>query len=115
MRLAAGSVCDVSINTVRVEGNIVQAIKDIVTSKELAKQYVNLENEKEEITQLEQNIKNNEQILQKQTTKNEKLIDLYFDNHPSKEQLNKKQHELKNITENLQTQLKREIKRSLKH
>lgn len=90
LRLADRSVCDVSINTVRVEGNI-QAIKDIVTSKELAKQYVNLENEKEEITQLEQNIKNNEQILQKQTTKNEKLIDLYLDNHLTKEQLNKKQ------------------------
>ncbi|ASB88384.1 recombinase family protein [Bacillus sonorensis] len=108
LRLADGSVCDVSINTVRIEGNIVQAIKDIVTSKELAKQYVNLENEKEEIIQLEQNIKNNEQTIQKHTTKIEKLIDLYLDNHLTKDQLNKKQIEIKNITENLQSQLKRD-------
>lgn len=91
MSLKDESVCDISINTIRFEDNIMKAIKEILTSEELAKKYIELDFDDSEIKLLEKHIKQNKSKIAKLEAKLDKLLDLYLDSPFSKEKLVEKQ------------------------
>jgi site-specific DNA recombinase len=94
LRLSDETACDISINTVRLEKNIIKAIKDIITNEDLARNYIDLEMDTSEIMLLEKQIKKYDTLLKGLQTKLDKLIDLYLETALSKEILAKKQSEI---------------------
>jgi len=96
-RLADQSVCDISINSVRFDENILNAIKDILTSEELAKQYIDLDNNEKDIDIVKANIKKIDKKIQKQHIKIERLMDLYLDDESfNKGMLDEKKKSIEN-------------------
>jgi site-specific DNA recombinase len=79
LRLSDETACDISINTVRVEKNIIMAIKDIITNEELAKNYIDLEFDSSEVSLLEKQTKNYDEQIKVLQMKLDRLIDLYLD------------------------------------
>ncbi|MEK5106548.1 recombinase family protein [Cytobacillus sp. FSL K6-0129] len=73
-----GESCDISINTVRFDQNIINALKDILTNEELAKKYINIENDELEIKDLKKEIKKIEKELNALKMSLERLLDLYL-------------------------------------
>jgi site-specific DNA recombinase len=96
LRLSDETVCDININTVRVERNIIKAIKDIITNEEMARNYIDLEMDSTEILLLEKQTKKNDSLIRSLQSKLDKLIDLYLESALSKELLAKKQAEIEN-------------------
>lgn len=96
VRMKDQSVCDISINTVRFENNITQAIREILESEETARKYIDLNQDETEIKILEKQLKANESQLSKLQGKLDNLLDLFLDSPFSKEQLTKKQLEIEN-------------------
>ncbi|MFB4164772.1 recombinase family protein [Alteribacillus sp. JSM 102045] len=102
MRINDESVCDISINTVRVDQNIIRAIKDILSDEELAMNYVDLQVDNEEVNELQASLNNITDTLSKNQEKLDKLLDLYLDGTFSKEQLSKRQAVLESEVQQLQ-------------
>jgi site-specific DNA recombinase len=94
LRISDETACGISINTVRVEKNIIMAIKDIITNEDLARNYIDLEMDSSEMTLLEKQTKKYDSLLRGLQTKLDKLIDLYLESTLSKEILAKKQAEI---------------------
>lgn len=94
LKLKDETVCDLSINTVRVEANIIKAIKDILTNKDLAKNYMDISNNKGEIATTKQQLAKSEKAVNVLQAKLDKLLDLFLDGKMKKEVLLKKQTEL---------------------
>jgi site-specific DNA recombinase len=103
------TVCGITINTVRVEKNIIQAIKDIITNEDLAKNYIDLEMDSSEILLLEKQTKKYDALLRTLQTKLDKLIDLYLESALSKELLAKKQAEIENEINTIAIQNKHDM------
>lgn len=101
VRMKDQSVCDISINTIRFENNIMQAIKEILLSEETARKYIDLNQDESEIKILEKQLKANESQLTKQQAKLDNLLDLFLDSPFSKERLTKKQFEIENEIDNI--------------
>lgn len=94
MSLKDESICDISINTIRFEDNILKAIKEILTSEELAKKYIELEFDDIEIKLLEKQVIQNKKKIKKLEEKLDNLLDLYLDGPFSKEKLIEKQEKI---------------------
>lgn len=77
-RLKDGHRCDISINTVRFDTNIIKALKDVLTSEELAKKYINIEYDEQEINQLKENIIKYEKSLTELKGSLDRLLDIYL-------------------------------------
>lgn len=73
-----GEVCEISINTIRFDKSIIKALKDILTSEELAKKYINIEHNEKEISILKADIKNIEKSLNDLKSGQDRLLDLYI-------------------------------------
>lgn len=93
-RMRDNTTCDIAINSIRFEGNIYKVIKDILSSEETAKKYVNLDFDKSEIAQYEEQIKRNEKNIGKLQEKLDNLLDLFLEGEFNKELLMKKQVQL---------------------
>ncbi|MDR7237176.1 recombinase family protein [Neobacillus drentensis] len=94
LKLKDETICDISINTVRIEGNIIKAIKDILTNKDLAKNYMDAGNDKSEINFIQKQLVKNEKTINSMQSKLDKLLDLLLDGRLKKEALIKKQTEI---------------------
>ncbi|MCR1835013.1 recombinase family protein [Oceanobacillus caeni] len=73
-----GEVCDISINTVRFDDNILNALKSILTSEEMAKEYIKIEHDEDEITGLKAKIKNADKTVSELRASLDRLLDLYL-------------------------------------
>ncbi|MFX3616095.1 MAG: recombinase family protein [Sporolactobacillus sp.] len=91
-RLADQSVCDISINTIRCDHNIITAIKEILKSEKSAKNYINLQNNDKEINSLKSKIKLIEKRIGILNQKMDRLMDLYLDGGFDKNQLETKKN-----------------------
>ncbi|MFZ4452044.1 recombinase family protein [Salibacterium aidingense] len=96
MKLNDETVCEISINTVRLDHNIINALKEILMDEELAMNYVNLQVDNEEVNELQASFKNVTESLNSNQEKMDKLLDLYLDGTFSKDQLSKRQESLEN-------------------
>lgn len=83
--------CKVFVNVLRVEKNVKKAIQDILKNEELAKQYLQIDYDPEDIGKLEAEIKQAKKAAKEAQEKLDRLLDLYLDGKFSKEQLDKKQ------------------------
>ncbi|MDP4085097.1 MAG: recombinase family protein [Bacillota bacterium] len=90
LKLKDRSVCDISINTIRFDDKLTLAIKDILKSEEIAKRYINLESNDQEINLLKRSIKAGEKSLKQLQEKRDKLLDLFLDGEFPKNTLNEK-------------------------
>lgn len=95
MRLKDGHRCDISINTVRFDKNVIEALKDVLTSEDLAKKYIDIEYDQQEIDDLKKEIKENEKVMTDLKGSLERLLDLYLSGNLMKETYIKKEKELK--------------------
>jgi DNA invertase Pin-like site-specific DNA recombinase len=96
LKLRDETVCDMSVNTIRFEKNIIQAIKDILSGEELAKKYLDLDYDHNEVELLRKQIANNEKTITSLQNKLDKLLDLFLEGRFSKDSLTKKQTEIEN-------------------
>lgn len=95
-RIKDETVCDISINTKRFESNLIQAIKDILSGEEQAKNYIKLDINKDDIKQLESQIKKLDKTIRDLQGKLDRLLDLYIDGAFKKDDLLKRQTEIEN-------------------
>ncbi|MCT8138591.1 recombinase family protein [Anaerobacillus sp. CMMVII] len=94
MKLKDETTCDISINTKRFEHNLIQAIKDILSGEEQAKNYIKLEVSRDDIKDLESQISNLDKITSDRKEKLDRLLDLYLDGAFKKEVLQQKQKDI---------------------
>jgi DNA invertase Pin-like site-specific DNA recombinase len=96
LKLKDETVCDISINAIRFEKNIIQAIKDILSGEDLAKKYMDLDFDQNEVEQIRKQIETNEKTISSLRSKLDKLLDLYLEGRHSKDILAKKETEIEN-------------------
>ncbi|WP_064091540.1 recombinase family protein [Rossellomorea aquimaris] len=89
------SVCNISINTIRLDDNIIRAVKEILTNEELAKKYIMIDIDEEEIPKLKSQIKKSQKVISQIEEKQDRLLDLYLNGVHSKEKLAEKDEEFK--------------------
>lgn len=95
LRISDQTTCDININSVRFDNNIIKAIKEILASEEQAKKYMELDFDSKEVDLLTKNVRSNEKKISELKLKIDKLIDLYLDSpHMSKLMLSEKQSSL---------------------
>ncbi|MGP9042148.1 recombinase family protein [Cytobacillus kochii] len=109
--------CYVSINMLRVENNLISAIKAIVTGEEMAKKYVQLEYDESDLKKLEEDIKAANISKNDVQGQIDKLLPLYLKGTWSEEQLDKQKSFLENelkvhVRRLKQLQAKKDIIRS---
>ena len=90
------SKCRMSINTMRVEKNLIQALKGVLTSEELAKKYIQLDYDQNDVAQLGQDSKKTNKLKNDVQTQIDKLLPLYLSGDWSKEQLDQQKKLLDN-------------------
>jgi site-specific DNA recombinase len=95
LRLKDRTVCDISINTVRVDDNIIRAIKEILISEELAKTYIKIDIDEDEIPKLKSQLNKSKKVISQKEEKLDRLLDLYLDGNISKEKLAEKEEDIK--------------------
>lgn len=88
--------CHVSINVLRVHDNLLKAIKNILTSEDMAKKYIKLEYSQGDLLQLEKDIKATNKLLSDVQAKIDRLLPLYLEGSWSKDQLDKQKKLLEN-------------------
>ncbi|HFK2719206.1 TPA: hypothetical protein ACG1DY_005060, partial [Escherichia coli] len=93
-RVADGTVCDINFNTVRVDNNILKAMKEMLMGEEMAKKYLNLEINEAEIATIKEKIKESEKTLNKLHESLERLLDLYVLGKFKKEKYLEKEFEI---------------------
>lgn len=88
--------CGLSINTIRIEFNLVRAVKDILASEETAKRYIQFEFSQADIDQLTADIAAANRLLNEVQAKYDNLLDMVLDGGRgfSKEALDAKQASL---------------------
>lgn len=85
-----------SINSIRIEFNFIAALKDILSSEDTAKRYIQFEHGQADIDQLTSDINSTTKLLQATQQKIDMLLDLYLDGGYSKDVLNAKKEVLEN-------------------
>ncbi|WP_332648794.1 recombinase family protein [Lysinibacillus sp. 54212] len=95
-RLTDGSKCTFNINTIRVEQNIIRAVKDIIKGEDFAKAYIQLDHSPEDLQLLESGIKTLTKAKTDTHAKIDRLLPLYLDGSWSKEQLDQQKILLEN-------------------
>lgn len=86
------SNCDTSIWDGRFEENLITAIQNILESEEMAKNYIQLEYNEEEMIRLKKEIKQMKTQKQKLNEKLDKLLELYLDDMFDKKTLQQKKN-----------------------
>lgn len=86
--------CYVSINTLRIENNLIKAIKGILTSEEAAKKYVQLDHDEGDLKKLEQQQKDLKKTISDLNGQLDRLLPLYLEGSWSKDQLDKQKNQL---------------------
>ncbi|MFG6315915.1 recombinase family protein [Bacillus velezensis] len=81
--------CDLSINMIRVEQNIVSAIKNIIKSEELARDHIQMDFDESDAARLRDEVKAAKKSLADAREKVDRLLPLYLDGKFPKEQLDK--------------------------
>lgn len=71
-------VCNLNINTVRFDKNITQALKDVLTSEELARKYINIEYDGQKVNHLKTEIITLEQSISDLKGSLDRLLDIYL-------------------------------------
>lgn len=94
LRIKDGSICDININSVRFDKNIIKALKNILTSEELAKEYINIDHNEDEIAALKNQIKSVEKGLTDFRSSADRLLDLYLSGGLKKDKYMEKEKEL---------------------
>lgn len=94
LRVKDGSICDININSIRFDSNIVKALKNILTSEDLAKEYINIEHNEDEILLLKNKIKSVEKDLTDLRSSTDRLLDLYLSGGLKKDKYMEKEKEL---------------------
>ena len=79
--------CEFTLNTLRVEHNIISAVKSIIKGEEFAKKYIQLEYDPDDLQQMEKEIKQVAKLQTDVRAKIDRLLALYLDGSWSKEQL----------------------------
>ncbi|MDF2911116.1 MAG: resolvase [Sporolactobacillus laevolacticus] len=95
-KISDQSVCDITINTVRCDHNIIQAIKEILTDESLAKKYIGFENNDDELKMLRKKKSKMDNSLLMINQKIDRLMDLYLDGTFDKSKLDSKKKNLEN-------------------
>ncbi len=85
IRYKDGHRCDISINTVRFDANIITALKDVLTSEDLAKKYIDIEYDEQEVNQLKSEIKELEKVISDLKGSIDRLLDIYLSGDLKKE------------------------------
>jgi len=93
-RLKDQSVCDISINTIRIEPNVRKALFDILKGKDYANKYVTLDLHKGELKEIESSLKSIEKNMNSLELRKNRLLDLFLDGSFEKDVLVKKQDEI---------------------
>jgi site-specific DNA recombinase len=96
LRVATREVCDISINTIRIDQNIITALKDILTDEEKARKYIQLDVDDEMLTGLKKEAKALETQIKQIDQKIDRLLDLYLDGAFDKSSLENKKSTLSN-------------------
>lgn len=97
LRIRDGSVCNININTIRVEKNIIEAMKSVLAGEDQAKKYIDLDINSSEVELLEKQVRTQESLIKNLQGKLDKLIDLYLETpNMSKELLANKQTTIEN-------------------
>ncbi|MGG6437424.1 recombinase family protein [Saccharococcus caldoxylosilyticus] len=108
---ADGSVCDININTIRFDKNIMTALKEILSSEEQAKKYINLDIDQNELNTLKKNVKTLNKKISKLQESLDRLLDLYLAGGLKKEKYLEKQKQLESQIEIYKKELdKNELK-----
>ncbi|MYL41784.1 recombinase family protein [Virgibacillus salexigens] len=94
MSIKDGHVCDISINTVRFDSNIIQALKEVLTSEELAKKYIDIEYDEQEINKLKAEIKDHEKTITDLKGSADRLLDIYLSGDLKKDKYVQKEKEI---------------------
>jgi site-specific DNA recombinase len=105
LKVSDRSVCDISINTVRIEGNMSKSIKAILEGEETAKKYIDLETSLEDTSLLENQITMLDKELLNLQSKSDKLLDSYLDGLFTKEKVLEKQSAIESEINSKQNEL----------
>ncbi|MFD2046050.1 recombinase family protein [Ornithinibacillus salinisoli] len=106
------SQCDLSINTVRFDNNIIKALKDVLTSEELAKKYIRIEYDKNEVNILKSEIKQQEKTITDLKASLDRLLDIYLSGDLKKDKYLEKEkvfHSKIEVQEETLIKLKRKL------
>ncbi|PUB12584.1 recombinase family protein [Paenisporosarcina sp. OV554] len=93
-RVSDQYVCDISINTVRIEPQVRKALADMLKGKHFAEQYVTLDLHANDLIEHEKTIKSLEKKINDLEMKKGRLLDLFLDGNFDKTMLTKKQDEI---------------------
>ena len=93
-RLSDQYVCDISINTVRIEPQVRKALADMLKGKEFAAEYVDLDLHSDDLVEHEKTIKSIVKNINDLELKKNRLLDLFLDGNFEKAVLTKKQEEI---------------------
>lgn len=89
-RISDNSVCSISINTIRIEKNIITALTDILNDEKLADKYIGLEHNEGDIDRIEKELSKLNNLISSQNAKSDRLLDLYLSGSFSQNELDKK-------------------------
>jgi len=95
LRMKDESFCNISINTIRVEGNVRKALKEVLTDATTAEKYFKFEKGTDEIKDLEKLLSALDTKINKTHQKLERLLELYLDGSFDKTTLISKQDTIK--------------------
>lgn len=89
--LKTGISCNLNMNAKRYEYNLMLALKEILTDKNLSKKYIDFETNEDELSNINKDIKKHEKNLKSTSAAKDKLLDLYLntDNTTKEMYLNK--------------------------
>lgn len=92
--LKNGHSCDISINTIRFDTNITRALKDVLTSEKLAKKYIDIEYNEEEVNNLKTEVKALEKAMTDLNASADRLLDLFLSGGINKSKYTEKEKEI---------------------
>lgn len=108
-----GEICKINVNSKRFDEQLLTAIKEILTSEELARKYIQIDHDEESINELKKEIKTLEKSINNLKLSQDKLLDLYLSgNRMTKEKYISKENEIKSKLEIEMDQLDK-LKRKL--
>lgn len=90
------SFCGISINSVRFDDNLAKALKDILSGEDVAKNYIQIDFDENEVSQLKQKVNDLEQSVEKLNESADRLLDLYISGSKglTKEKYTQKENDL---------------------
>lgn len=94
IRIKDGTRCGISINAIRFDQNILEALKSILTSEEMAKKYIDIDSDEEEVSDLKSKLKTSKKAIDKFKNSQDRLLDVYLSGDLSKNRYLEKDKEI---------------------